>query len=152
MPSTSLGHGRSSWSRLLRDHNASLHVFRESIDLCFAGANVSLIVDSAPSPPISTLRHCMTREQGVEVVVACLSLSVLIVEHEGLVGSKWGWLGEVSKGETRRKESIMGNETGSIRGNTDMARIATTRSLRNDAGSMYRESFISDGRQTPEAV
>lgn len=100
----------SSWTCLLKDRQASLHIIRKGVDQCFSGENVQLVVQGAAKEPVldrngvmKVYRHFLTRDQAAEAVVSAVALSVLLVEHEGLEGpnAKWGWMRDVPAGAVR---------------------------------------------------
>ncbi|KAK0201159.1 hypothetical protein DFS33DRAFT_1111762 [Desarmillaria ectypa] len=77
-----------SWTRLFREHHASLHISKRAIDACFSGEDVRILA----SEPVPGKRHFFTREQGLEIIVSVMTMSLLAIEHDGLESKKWMWL------------------------------------------------------------
>ncbi|KAK0462899.1 uncharacterized protein EV420DRAFT_1143745 [Desarmillaria tabescens] len=77
-----------SWTRLFREHHASLHISKRAIDACFSGEDVRILA----SKPVPGKRHFFTREQGLEIIVSAMTMSLLAIEHDGLESKKWMWL------------------------------------------------------------
>ncbi|KAF9022799.1 hypothetical protein BDZ89DRAFT_188210 [Hymenopellis radicata] len=77
-----------SWSRLMKERHASLHISKSAIEQCFSGENVRILVNGATPGK----RHFFAKESGAEIVVSAVALSLLAIEHEGLESKKWVWL------------------------------------------------------------
>ncbi|KAF8902976.1 hypothetical protein CPB85DRAFT_1564493 [Mucidula mucida] len=95
-----------SWSRLMKERHASLHISKTAVDQCFSGDNVRILVNGAPPGN----RHFFAKESGLEFVVSAVALSLLAIEHEGLENKKWAWLNtrETMEQQTRREEKASG--------------------------------------------
>lgn len=162
-----------SWTRLFREHHASLHISKRAIDACFSGDDVKILA----SKPVPGKRHFFTREQGLEIIVSVMTMSLLAIEHDGLESKKWVWLTsreameqpavprkvevDVRAGPDRTsiasRDTLMSTrehpETAQPHDGTDWTVMSynSEMSLRRAAGVSAREpSFIEDGENSEQ--